>query len=359
MNKRVISKSGFGVLAITSLMLLPSCGVIDWVKDKMGGGKSMSSNESSIAADGSAEVASIAGKPLITATRLEKEKKDLIESNPQLKAMISYMDSRQFDRNLTEGLVNQEVVDRYVADNNINQTPEYKQEYERMMKSVRQMLNTKHFSQAFNVAISDADIQKFYDEHKTDMPNIVVSRGGVKAMGVMFESEAAAKEFMNKASGKEFKKVAKEAGLADKVKDFNLVNDQSLGMEPAVREKIVAMKKFPSVDMVKARDKAFWVVTATGKEEPKYREFEQVKAELAEHMKRERRMEVFEAEIQKLKAKYQIAINEEYFKEPAAQPAETMAESAEAKAEPTMQQASTEATAATPETAPTQDAKVA
>lgn len=353
-----MSKSGFGVLAISAILLLPSCGVIDWVKEKMGANKSTTESSSTVAADGSTEVATMGGKALITEKSLQKEKRDLIESNPQLKAMINYMDGKQFDRNLTEGLVNQKVVDKYVSDNRIDQTDDYKQEYERMMKSVKQMLNTKHFSQAFSVAVTDADVQKFYDEHKNDMPQIAISRGGTKAMGVMFESESAAKDFMTKAAGKDFKKVAKEAGLTDKVKDFNLVNDQSMGMEPVVREKIVAMKKFPSTEMVKARDKAYWVVTATGKEEPKYREFEQVKAELAEHMKREKRMEVFEAEIKKLKDQYQIAINEEFFKEAAPQPTETMAESTEAKAEPAMQQASTEAAAVSPESTPA-EAKVA
>jgi N-acetyl-anhydromuramyl-L-alanine amidase AmpD len=41
-------------------------------------------------------------------------------------------------------------------------------------------------------------------------------------------------------------RAAKEAGLASNIKDFKLVNEQSIGIETELRDKIVAIKTFPS-----------------------------------------------------------------------------------------------------------------
>ncbi len=62
----------------------------------------MSAQKVAAGQDGSAILATMAGKPLITKTMLEAEKKKLLEANPQLEAMISLMDEKQLDRNLID-----------------------------------------------------------------------------------------------------------------------------------------------------------------------------------------------------------------------------------------------------------------
>jgi hypothetical protein len=142
----------------------------------------------------------------------------------------------------------------------------------------------------------------------------MISRGGVQASGVSFDKEASAKAFFDKAKGvKDFAKVAKEAGLSDKVRDFKLVNAQSVGIDPVLRNKIVAATKFPSVEMLKAGEQ-YWVLQVTSKEEAKYRPFEQVKAEIEREVEKQKRMEVFEQHINKLKTEYKVVENDAYFK---------------------------------------------
>jgi hypothetical protein len=59
---------------------------------------------------------------------------------------------------------------------------------------------------------------------------------------------------------------------------------------------------------------AFWVVSATAKEDSKYRPFEQVKDGIKQELEKNKRGEMFEKEVAKLKEQYNVVINEDYFK---------------------------------------------
>jgi hypothetical protein len=322
---------------IGSLVVLPGCRLVDWIKEKICGPMPLSS-VSEIPRDGSPIVVSMAGTPLITQKSLETEKSDLLESNPQLKSMIMYMDGKQLDRNLVEGLTNQAIVDKYIVDHSIDKDAKYQEEFRRMMKSVRQMLNAKFFSQGFPISITDNEIQEFYDKNKDLMPQLLISRGGVKAVGLSFDKEQDAKDFLAKMKENKgtFQKTAQTAGLANKINDFKLVHNQSLGIDAALKDKIVAMK-VPSTSLVKA-DKKFWVVYASGKEETKYRPIEQIKPDLRQYLEKEKRVERFDQEIARLKGEYNVVLNEDFFKEESKESANEMPKLA-AETQDTQQQA--------------------
>lgn len=313
MKKHVVKTSAL-FLMVGCLVVLPGCRLLDWVKEKMCGPMPMSVAPE-LPKDGSPVVVSISGTPLITQKSLETEKADLLESNPQLKAMLMYMDGKQLDRNLIEGLTNQAIVDKYIVDNGIDKDPKYHEEFKRMLKSVRQMLNAKYFSQGFPISITDSEIQEFYDKNKDMMPQLLISRGGIKAVGIPFDKEQDAKDFMVKAKENKgnLQKTAQAAGLANKVNDFKLVHSQSLGIDNTLKDKIVAMKT-PSTAIFKA-DKKFWVVQASGKEETKYRPIDQIKTDLRQYLEKEKRVERFDQEIARLKGEYHVVLNEDYFKE--------------------------------------------
>jgi hypothetical protein len=178
------------------------------------------------------------------------------------------------------------------------------------------MLNTKYFGSSHPIEVSDADVVKFYEENKESMPELLISRGGVKAAGVQFDKEVDAKAFATKAKGKDIATVAKAEKIAnDRVRDFNFVNDQSVGVNPAVRSKVVSLKKFPATEVVKGDEKTWWVVNATESQEAKYRPFEQVQAGLKQYVEKERRMAMFDKEIGTLKDKYAVKINDDFFKQ--------------------------------------------
>ncbi|MDP3889351.1 MAG: peptidylprolyl isomerase, partial [bacterium] len=305
--KHITLKSGSVIVLAVSLMLLPGC--MDWIKEKIGG-KPVQQEQMPAEGITSPEGAAVSqegmqstddkdvlvwmdGKPLITIEKLKTEKNDLMESNPQLRAMIAFMDEKQLDRNLTDGLTNQAVVDKYVASNKIDQSKEYKQEMDRMMRSVKHMLNTKFFAQELSIVVGDAQVKEFYDKNKESMPNLLVSRGGVKAEGVLFNSQAKAQDFVKKVQEVgSFQKAAEATGMKDKVKDFKLVHDQSLGMDNTLRDEIVKLNKFPTNKVIRVDDKTYWVVHASAKEETKYRPLDQVKGDLKLFLEKEKRAEM-------------------------------------------------------------------
>ncbi|HZW60917.1 MAG TPA: peptidyl-prolyl cis-trans isomerase [Candidatus Babeliales bacterium] len=302
-------------LALSPLVLLSGCAPLDWIKEKLGLKKKQEmvliEEGESLVGEGETLV-SMAGKPIISAKSLDHEFDQLLEENPQLKSVLPLMPDAKY--NFLQGLISQRVVDKFVEDNRIDEDPEYQKDLSRMLRSVKRMLNTKYFGLKHTIEVTDAEIEKFYNENKNTMPDLLVSRGGVKAAGVPFSREEEAKAFAAKAKGRDFTKAAKESGLESKLRDFKQVNSQSLGIDNAVKNKIVALKKFPTVEVVKGDDKNFWVVSATESQEASYRPFEQVKAGLKQFIEKEKRMAMFDKEIGKLKDEYHVVVNEDFFK---------------------------------------------
>ncbi len=320
--KHLLHTKNVSLVVILSLCLLPSCAVWDWVKEKLGMGKPVAEKvEPQSGSSGTHNTTDVlvtmGGKPIITVESFQQEKQELFESNPRLKAMLAFMDEKQLDRNLIDGLTHQAIVDKYVIDSKIDQSKEYQQELERMSKSIRHMLNAKFFGQGIKVAVSDSEVKDFYEENKDTIPELMLSKGGIKTDALMFGQEAAAKEFMQKVQAHrgDMQKAAKEAGMADKVKAFNLVNEQSIGIDPALRDKIVALKSVPTVELFKIDDKAFWVVSASKKEESRYIPFNaEVQAGLKQTLEKEKHSDLIKNEIERLKDEYKVVIDEDFFK---------------------------------------------
>lgn len=321
MNKQIFKKYSTSLIAISALLLLPSCGLVDWVKEKFGSGNSQTpssmktaQNSAPEAADASSVVASIDGKPLITQSMLEAEKKKLLESNPQLQAMIAMMDQKQLDRNLADGMMSREVIRKYIADNNLDKSDKYQKDFDTVIAQVKDALNTRYFMDSFAVSVNDNEVKSYYEQNKAQIPNLLISQGGVEAVGVPFKDEAAAKEFATKVRAEKnaIQKVAGQEGLGAKVKDYKLVNDQSIGIDPELREQIVQVKSVPSVHTFKA-GKEYWVVAANKKENPQYQAYDRVKDELRQMLEKDKTMKRFEDEVARLRGEYRIELNEDFF----------------------------------------------
>lgn len=303
------------VAATVSVLMIPGCSLFNNNNSSVMADQSDMEQVDDLANDDSRTIVTIGGKPLITQARLEREKKDLIESNPQVKAMLAMMPAGQLDRNLTEGLTNQEVIAFYIKDKGLDQTEAYKAEMSRTLRSVKQMINTKIFTEMVPVNITDKDVRDFYDANKDVMPQLLLSRGGVAAQGVSFSKEADAQAFFDKvnALGGDLDKAAEEMNMTDKVNDFKLVHDQTMGIDSQLREKIINMNVCPAVELISLKDSIFWVVRATHKEQSQYREFEPIKNELRTYLEQQQRAKVIEQEIARIKNEYNVAIDESYF----------------------------------------------
>lgn len=313
MNKKLQKKILLGGVLVT-LSFLPGCALLDMFKGTSAEGEIVKSQKSLVPLTGEVLV-TMKGKPAITTDSLAVEKDKFLKANPQIKQAIAFMDPKAFDRNLLEGLIGQEIADEYVVVNHVNETAAYKAELNDLCESMKRMLNAKYLSEKIKVAVADSEVKAFYDANKDKLRGVMTSPGGVMAAGIEFNDNAAARAFASRAKTAPggFKKVAQDDGLNAKIKDFKLVNNQSIGIEPVLRDKIVAIKTVPSVDVIEANGK-FWVISATTKEEPKYIPYEQVKDKLRQELEQNKRVEIFEKEINNLRKEYAVEVNEEYFK---------------------------------------------
>lgn len=316
-------------LAMALLVVLPGCGLFDSFKNKSTAtqdsqqsvtvdvtGVEMSAPQTGLRPVQGEVLVSVQGIPVVTVESLQAEKDKLFAANPQLKGVMAFMDPTQLDMNLLEGLTNQIIVDKWIVENGVADTQAYKNELQEGYKAIERMLNSKFFSESFKVAVSDADIRKLYDANKDLMPNLIVVRGGTKAMGVQFDQEQSARAFAEKVKAKRnnLSAAAQEAGIApDNIKDFKLVNEQSVGIEDALRKAIVSMVNVPAVEVVKVNN-VWWVVVASERQESQYKPFEQVKANLKVAAEKEKRTELFDQAVDRLRKEYNVVVNQDHFK---------------------------------------------
>lgn len=319
-NSAITKQSMSLALLCSSLTFLPGC--MDWFTCKKSASccasdKHASPSASALVEDGSRVVAWIGDggdnkEVILTEKRFNDEFEALVNENPQVKQLLPFMPD--IKKNFLNGLVNQELVTRYIERQGITQTEEYQRELARMDRAMRQMLNAKFFSQAYPVQVSDKETKEFYEKHKAAIPDLLISRGGVAAVGIEFAKEADAKTFYEKAKAKpaDFEKLAKEANLADKVTDYKMVHLQTVGVDGKIKAKLFEMTKFPAVELVAGGDKKFYVVKATSKEEPKYHAYEDVKMGLEKLVQQEKQKEVLQKAIDGLKKEYGVTIDEEF-----------------------------------------------
>jgi len=302
-----------------SLIILPGCswfGSEEKPKPQREAGKAAPAVPGvEYATDSSSVVVSMDGRPVVTEKSLEAEYQQLLQDNPQIEQMLPLMGGKDglLDR-LTAALADRSVLRRFIVEEGISSQSDYQAERDRMIKSVTDMLNVKYFNKKYVATVSNRDVHDFYDKNKDTMPELLISRGGVQASGIKFANEADAKAFMAKlkAAKNDLGTAAKEAGLDNKIEEFQLVHSQSVGLPPVLRDKISAMTSFPSVELIKVADDAFWVVKGASKEDTVYREFDHVKDNLKRFLEDSKREEIAGKAINDLKEKYDIKIEKTF-----------------------------------------------
>lgn len=320
MKTHATSNQKFFVSAFfMSLIILPGCSLFN-SDEKSKTQKEVTTGSPAVpgveyATDGSELIVSMNGKPVVTEKTLETEYQQLLQDNPQIEQMLPLMGGKDglLDR-LSAALADRSVLRRFIVEEGISGQADYQAERDRMIKSVTEILNVKYFNKKYVADVSNKEVHEFYDKNKDTMPELLISRGGVQASGVKFANEAQAKEFMAKlkAAKNDLGTAAKEAGLSNKVEDFQLVHSQSIGIAPALKDKISEIKSFPSVELIKVSDDAFWVVKAASKEDTVYREFDQVKDNLKRFLEDSKREEIAGKAINDLKEKYNIKVEKTF-----------------------------------------------
>lgn len=309
----MVGKSLSISLLVVSLVFLPGCGPLDWLKKQFGTEKvvtseSKATSEAVPAGDMDANVlVSMNGKPVVTTEMLDQNYRQVIEERPDLAKLEGCVKESLF-----QGLVRQALVDEYVKRNKLDEKEAYVKDREIMADTCRKILNVKYFKEAHPVAVKDSEVKEYYDANKDTFPDLILERGGIETMAVSFDKEADAKAFLAKAKAapKDFEKLAKEGGNKDKFRDYKHVNARSPEVDPAIKNAILELKNFPEIKLVQAGN-AYWVVNAVSKRDSKYRPFdEQIKEGLRQYMIQEREAKVMDEEMTKLKGEYKLEINQ-------------------------------------------------
>ncbi len=300
-------KSFYGT-AVAALLLLSGCDVFKCKK------KSCSSTcGSSTAKDDSTMLLSIGGKTVITANQFDAYYNQFLAANPRLQGMIQFLPNAR--QEIFKGMANEEIVAYWAEQNNVCDTPEYQNELEQAIRMIKRGLAAKNFEQTMvgKVSVTEAEMKEYYESHKN--PELIVSPGGIKVIGVEFDTKDKAQAFSDKVKGNpaSFKSTADQE--KQKVREFAPINNFSFDVDKNVKDKVSALKTFPSVLLVEATDKKFWVVDALSKEETKYRTFEEVRDGLKAVIEREKMGKIWNEKIDDLRKKYDISENVTFFEE--------------------------------------------
>lgn len=258
------------------------------------------------------------GKPVVTSDNVARDRETLLEANPQVKQILPFLPPeqlKQIDRSIAEGLKNQAIMDQYISDHGIDKTAAYQKEMRQGIRGIERMVNIKFFSKNLEVNVTDAEIRKFYDDNKDLMPELMVSRGGTKAMGIPFDSQEAARTFAEQISAEnDLQKAAQAQNISDRVRDFGVVNQQSMIPEAAVKNAILGVNRFPSTQVVPVNDKNVWVITASEKENVSYQPFEEVKTGLKSYLEKVAFDKKFAEEMERLGTLYNVEIKADFLK---------------------------------------------
>ncbi len=193
-----------------------------------------------------------------------------------------------------------------------------------MKRAMVQKLVQKKFGDGDAKDVSDADVQKFYDEHKDDF---------VKAPRVRTTALLVAANPTDKAQKK-----AQAAKLLAQVKASSKKDPQALqnlartasddaatkanGGDLGFRSQEEYAKQFgPSFaaaafggkegeDVVVDTPQGFWILRITGKQECSVRTVDQVKPQIAQRLQREKRTKDFEEYVKQLREQAHVTVNE-------------------------------------------------
>jgi len=305
--KKIISLLGVAGM----LVMVPAC---DWMKN--------STEQAPVVELEKEVVVSFGGKPVITGADYEKSLVMLMQAQPAFQQMLPFMGAEQqaqIYQQIAESLAQERVMHKFIKDNGIDKTAEFKENARQIHEAVDRDLAMRAFQNEIvkGIVTTDEEAQKYYDINKDKAafkrPPFLISASGVKAQAIVVSSAKEAQEIATQArQNQNFSAVAKSFNKT--VNDLGAVSAQSMAVDSTVKNKILAAKKFPSVEVIKGSDKKEYVVKMTGKQDEKFADFSQpeIKEAVKEMMLGEKFTDAYNKKINELKAEYNVVINKDY-----------------------------------------------
>jgi peptidyl-prolyl cis-trans isomerase C len=240
----------------------------------------------------------------ITTADFSRELKNLPE---YLKAMADTPEGR---KEMLDTMVIRELILQQASKDGLDKSPEVEEKLQDLKKRlvVESFLKKKVEAE---VQVSDADLQKFYDQNK-DKFNAPEQ---LKASHILVKSEAEAKDVLAKIkAGGNFEELAKKTSS-----DSSAAKGGDLGwfgkgsMVPAFEKAASALKEGQVSEVVKT-DFGFHIIKLTGKRAAGIRPLEEVKDQIKGAIMPQKQQEVFQKIKEELKKTAKITVKEDVLK---------------------------------------------
>lgn len=303
-----------GLIFLLIISLLPGCKLLDFFKKE-------EDKKVEVPAEVKEEgivLCSIEGKPTIREEDFNRRLIQMLQANPYFRGAGPEMLPLNVKRKFLDRLVEEELFVLDAEKQNLETDPDFQKTLKEMIdlvtRSIKIQFREKKIFDA--IQVSENQVKDYFNKNKDRYVKVA---GGVLVSGVKFDKDTDADVFMSKVKPnlKDFDKLAKQNNIG-KFKEFGRVSKTGgeLGMEaiPApIKEAVLALPKLPTVEKVKV-GKDIWVVKAGDKKDTVYFEFAEVKPQVEAVLKNNEFRNKLSTEIDKLKGRYKVNVNEDFFK---------------------------------------------
>lgn len=303
------------LLATTVLLGVAGLSFIAGCKLPFGDSGSKSEVTSNLpAVDKSDVLLSIDGKPVLTVQEYEEQLEMARGANQQVDMLLNMMPNAEKEF-VFKGIATGKLMKAWAEKEGLDKTAEFQKQRKQLHEAMDLQLYMKAFDEAHPIKISNADVEKFYQEKKDSIPGLMTSPGGVQTAYVRFDTKDKAEKFLDKA--KEAKDLAEFKSDAEKEKltvaEATINQKSSFG--DAIKNSAMDIKKFPAARVVKAGENAYWVLYATGKSDAQYRDVKspEVQQGLKKMLTDEKKEKQLEGLVEKLKKDLNVSENHDYF----------------------------------------------
>lgn len=243
----------------------------------------------------------------------------LDEQSPFLRQRYQNLDRK---KEFLDSLVKFEVLAHAAEKEGLQNDPDVQMT---MKKAMVQKLVSKKFAEGdASKDISDAEVQKFYDEHKDDF----VKPARVRVAGVLVAATdkdraakgAQAKKLLAqvKAAGKKDPQAlqalarASSDDAATKASggDLGFRSEDEFGKQFGQPFAAAAFATKDGEDVVAETAQGFWIIRVTGRQEGITRTVDQVKPQVQSRLQREKRTKEFDEYVKKLREEAKVVVNE-------------------------------------------------
>jgi hypothetical protein len=302
----------YGSAIILSLIVFPGC---QFLKKKTGGVGEVKGEEKK---EDGVVLFSVNSKPVIRESDFNERLREALDMSPFSRGapldIVPVTEKRRF----FDILINEELLLLDADKKNVESDSEFIKAYDKIKNLIKRNMKVQRMKTKIFEAIKvDADeVTKFYNENKK---HFVKVEGGTLVSGIKFSTDVLANAFLAKTKAKidGFEKLAK-ANKNGQYSEFGRISKDSekytLPVVPApVKESVLAMVKFPSVEKVKV-GKDIWIIKGSDPKETVYKDMAEVKTQIEGAVKSKKLEDEVQKRIKELKSEYTIAVNDSYFK---------------------------------------------